>query len=152
MAQSLRQAWGPSAREGEQASQLGKQSQDTEAMAVKTERRRDFFNRLYEASPAGQGPDLLKELAGSLGIAAAPQAAQEQQAAPPTPEAEVMEASGLKKTPKQARVKSQGPYARPGEGTSGTGARGHGSQGAQEEGAADRTADHRIEAAEAEQL
>ena len=152
VAQSLRQAWGPSAREGEQAYQLGKQSQDTEAMAVKTERQRDFLNRLYEAFPAGQGPDLLKELAGSLGIAATSQPAQEQQAAPLIPEAEGMEPSGFKKTPKQVRVKSQGPYARPGEGASGTAARGHGSQGAQEEGAAERTPDHRSEAAEAEQL
>ena len=72
--------------------------------------------------------------------------------APPTPEGEGLEASGPKKTPKQARVKSQGPYARPGEAASGTGARSHSSQGAQEEGAAERTADHRTEAAEAEQL
>ena len=77
MAQSLHQAWGPSAREGEQAFQLGKQPQDAGAMAEKMERQRDFFNRLYEALPAGQGPDLLKELAGSLGIAATLQPAQE---------------------------------------------------------------------------
>ena len=97
-------------------------------MAEKKERQRDFFNRLYEALPAGQGPDLLKELAGSLGIAATPQPAQEQQAAPFTPEAEGMEPTGFKKTPKQARIKSQGPYARPGEGASGTVAKGHGSR------------------------
>ena len=96
VAQSLRQAWEPSAREGEQASQPGKQPQDAGAMAEKTERQRDFLNRLYEALPAGQGPDLLKELAGSLGIAATPQPAQEQQATPLTPEAEGMEPSGLK--------------------------------------------------------
>ena len=63
-----------------------------------------------------------------------------------------MEPSGFKKTPKQARIKSQSPYARPGEGASGTVAREHGSQGAQEEGAAERAPDHRSEAAEAEQL
>ena len=155
VAQSLHQVWGPSAREGEPASQLGKQPQDTEAAAEKTERQRDLLNRLYDALPAGQGPDLFdffKELAGSPGTAATQKPAQEQQAAPPTPEGEGVEASGPKKTPKQVRVKSQGSYARPGEGASGAGARGHCSQGAQEEGAAERTADHCTEAADAEQL
>ena len=70
VAQSLHQAWGPTAKEGEPASHLGKQPQDAVAAAEKTERQRDLLNRLCIALPAGQGPDLLKELAGSLGIAA----------------------------------------------------------------------------------
>ena len=85
------------------------------AAVEKTQRQKDLHNRLCIALPAGQSPDLLKELAGFLGIAATQEPAQEQQAAPPTPEGEGLEASGPKKTPKQARVKSQGPYARPGE-------------------------------------
>lgn len=113
MAQSLHQAWGPSAREGEQASQLGKQPQDAEATAEKTERQRDLLNRLYEALPTGQGPDLLKELAGSLGTAAAPQPAQEQQAAPPTPEGEGVEASGPKKTLQAGQGQVAGPLRPP---------------------------------------
>ena len=113
VAQSLHQAWGPSAREGEQASQRGKQPQDTEAMAVKTERRRDLLNRT--------APDLLKELAGSLGIAATPQPAQEQQAAPPTPEAEGVEASGPKKTPSRSGSSRRVPTPAPGRGPQGRG-------------------------------
>ena len=66
VAQSLHQAWGPTAREGESASQLGKQPQEAVAAAEKTERQRDLLNRLCNAVPAGQGPDLLKGLRSGL--------------------------------------------------------------------------------------
>ena len=62
------------------------------AAAERTERQRDLFNRLYIALSAGQSPDLLKKLAGSLGIPATQELAQEQQAAPPAPDGETMEA------------------------------------------------------------
>ena len=100
----------------------------------------------------GQSPDLLKELAGSLGIPATQELAQEQQAAPTIPEGETMEASGPKKAPKQARIKSQGVYARPGEATTGAGTRSTSSHGAQEEGATERPTDRGTGADEAEQL
>ena len=63
-----------------------------------------------------------------------------------------MEASEPKKTPKQARIKSQGPYARPGEAASGAGTRSASSHGAQEEGATERPTDRGAEVGEAEQL
>ena len=77
VAQSLHQAWIPTAKEGEAVSQPGQQPQDVAAAAERTERQRDLLNRLYIALPAKQNPDLLKELAGSLGTPATQEPAQE---------------------------------------------------------------------------
>ena len=63
-----------------------------------------------------------------------------------------MEPSGPKKTPKPARIKSQGPYVRPGEASTGAGTRGISSHGGQEGGATERPTDYGTEAAEAEQM
>ena len=153
VAQSLHHAWGSAAREGEGAPRTGQQPQGAAAAAQLSEHQRDLFNRLYNSLPAGsQGPDLLKELAGSLSIPATQESAQEFQAARPAQEGELPESSGPKKVAKQTRIKSQGPYARPGEAASGAGIRSASAQGAQEEGSPERPADRRTEGGDAEQL
>ena len=153
-AQGLHHAWGPAAREGEGTLLPGQQPQGAAAAAQLSEHQQDFFNRLYNSFPAGsQGPDLLKELAGSLGFPATQEPAQVLQAARLAQEEEMpTAASGPKKVTKQTRIKSQGPYARPGEAASGAGVRSAGAQRAQEEGSPERAADRGTDGGEAEQL
>ena len=134
VAQSLHQAWGPSAREGEQASQLGKQPRDTEAAAEKTERQRDLFNRLYEALPAGQNRTSSRSWRAPW--ASPPHSSPPRSSkwlCPPRRE-RAWRHRVPRKIPSRSGSSRRAPTPAP------------------EEGAAERTADHRTEAAEAEQL
>ena len=152
VAQSLHQAWGPSARDGDRTqaqSQLAHQDLRTAEVA---ERQRDLLNRLLATVPTGNGPELLKELAGSLGFPAAQEGVQEAQEARPAADDELGEGTGPKKITKQARIKSQGPYARPGESGGGAASRSASLQGTQEEGAPGESADRAVEGTEAERL
>ena len=142
VAQSLHQAWGPAAKEGAGTPSAGQQTPDPALVAEQAERQRFLLNRLFDALPPGQGPGLLKELAGSLGFPATQVTAQEADASQPIPGADPAEGSGPRKMPKQAKIKSQGPYARQGEATPGTGARSASAQGGQEEGLPEGLAEH----------
>jgi len=107
---------------------------------------------LLATVPTGNGPELLKELAGSLGFPAAQEGVQEAQEARPAADDELGEGTGPKKITKQARIKSQGPYARPGESGGGAASRSASLQGTQEEGAPGASADREAEGPEAERL
>ena len=152
VAQSLHQAWGPMAREGERTQAQSQQAQQELRTAETSERQRDLLNRLFVTIPAGNGPELLKELAGSLGFPAAQEAAQEAQAARPAADPDAGEGTGPKKSSKQARIKSQGPYARPGETVGGAASRSTSAQGIQEDGSPGGPVDREAEGTEAEQL
>ena len=152
VAQSLHQAWGPAAREGPGNPSTSLQAPDPAQATEQTERQRAILNSLYDALPPGQGPGLLKELAGSLGFTAPQATAQEADASQPTPGVGLADWSGLKKMPKQARIKSQGPYARQGEPAQGAGARSASAPSGQEEGPPEAHADQGGEGAEAEQM
>ena len=117
-----------------------------------SEHQRDLLNRLFITLPAGVGPELLKELAGSLGFPATQELAQEPQVARPAADTEVVDGSGPKKINKQTRIKSQGPYTRPGEVAGGAATRSASAQGAQEEESPERPADRATEGGDAEQL
>ena len=146
-------AWGPTAKEGEGAPRTEQQPQNAATAAQLSEHQRDLLNRLYSSLPAGsQGPDLLKELAGSLGIPATQEPAQELQAARPAQEGELQETSGPKKMFKHIKIKPQGPYARPGEATPGAGTRSASAQGAQVDESTGQAADRGTEGGDAEQL
>ena len=152
VARSLHQAWGPAAREGAATPSASQQTPDPAQVAEQAERQRVLLNRLFDALPPGQSPGLLKELAGSLGFPATQVTAQEADASQPIPVADPAEGSGPKKMPKQAKIKSQGPYARQGEATPGTGSRSASVRGGQEEGSPEGLAEHGGGGAEAEQL
>ena len=73
VAQSLRDAWGPTARDGEGAPQEAQPLQGAAAAAQLSPHELELINRLYiSLTPGIQSPELLKELAGSLGVPAAP--------------------------------------------------------------------------------
>ena len=91
-----------------------------------------LFNRLFQALPPGQGPGLLKELAGTLGLQPTQGAAQENGATQAPPLEGQPEASAPRKAPKQARIKSQGPYGRSDEDPPGAGARSASATGEQD--------------------
>ena len=114
---------------------------DPALAAEQSECQRDLLNRLFAALPPGQGPGLLKELAGSLGFPATQEPAQEAETSRPTTEAEPAEGSGPKNVLKQTRIKSQGPYARHGESAPGAGVRSASALGAQEEGSPESLAE-----------
>ena len=152
VAQSLHQAWSPAAKEGAGAPSPSQQAPDPALVTGQAERQRNLLNRLFEAFPPGQGPGLRKELAGSLGFPATQMTAQEAEVSQPTPVADPAEGSGPRKMTKQARIKSQGPYARQGEATPGTGARSASAPGGQEEASPERLAEQGGGGDEAEQL
>ena len=133
VAQSLHQAWGPTAREGDGAQTQPNLPQQGPRKVEVSEHQRDLLNRLYEALPAGTGPELLKELAGSLGFPPAQESGQEATAVRPVADPDPAEGSGPKKSTKQTRIKSQGPYARPGDAPGGSASRSASAQAAQED-------------------
>ena len=85
MAQSLHQAWGPAAKDGPGAPGHAQPAQDTAPATGQAEHQKDLLNRLFHALPPGQGPGLLKELAGTLGFPPTQGAAQEDGAAQAPP-------------------------------------------------------------------
>ena len=104
----------------------------TEPATGQAEHQKDLLNRLFQALPPGQGPGLLMELAGSLGLQPTQGAAQEDGPDQAPPLGGQPEASAPKKAPKQARIKSQGPYGRSDEDPTGAGARSASAAGEQE--------------------
>ena len=72
VAQSLHHAWGPRARDGEGTPPGSQPPQGATAAAQPSPHQLELFNRLYiSLTPSTQSPELLKELAGSLGVPAA---------------------------------------------------------------------------------
>ena len=132
VAQSLHQAWGPAARDGPGAPSHTQPAQGTAPATGQAEHQKDLLNRLFQALPPGQGPGLLMELAGSLGLQPTQGAAQEDGPDQAPPLGGQPEASAPKKAPKQARIKSQGPYGRSDEDPTGAGARSSSAAGEQE--------------------
>ena len=123
VAQSLHQAWGPAAREGAGALSHTQPAPDPAFAIGQAEHQRVLLNRLLGAFFPGHGPGLPKELAGTLGFPSSQAVTQEDEVSQATPSADPAEGSGPRKMPKQARIKSQGPYGRPGESPPGAGAR-----------------------------
>jgi hypothetical protein len=140
VAQSLHQAWGPQARDGEGVS-AQHQSQDRAALAEMVERQRDLLSRLAISLPPGQSPELLRELAGTIGLTAVQEPAQGQPQERAGQEPDAGEGAGPKKVPKQTRIKSQGPYSRPSEPASGSAGRSASAQGLQDGATPDHAAD-----------
>ena len=140
------------ARDEERTQAQSQQAHQELRTAEVAERQRDLLNRLLATIPTGNGPELLKELAGSLGFPAAQEGVQEAQEARPVADPALGEGTGPKKISKQARIKSQGPYARPGESVGGAAARSASTQGTQDEGSPGGPADRDAEGTEAEQL
>ena len=131
VAQSLHQAWGPAARDGPGAPSHTQPAQGTAPATGQAEHQKDLLNRLLQALPPGQGPGILKELAGTLGFPPTQGAAQEGGATQAPPLVGQPEYSA-KKAPKQARIKSQGPYGRSDEEPPGAGARSASATGEQD--------------------
>ena len=132
VAQSLHQAWGPAARDGPGAPSHTQPAQGTAPATGQAEHQKDLLNRLFQALPPGQGPGLLMELAGSLGLQPTQGAAQGDEPDQAPPLGGQPEASAPKKAPKQARIKSQGPYGRTDGDPTGAGARSSSAAGEQE--------------------
>ena len=132
VAQSLHQAWGPAARDGSGAPSHTQPAQGTAPATGQAEHQKDLLNRLFQALPPGQGPGLLMELAGSLGLQPTQGAAQGDAPDQAPPPAGQPEASAPKKAPKQARIKSQGPYGRTDGDPTGAGARSSSAAGEQD--------------------